>query len=45
VRASLALDALAPLTRQRFTVGGQPGTAFRQSAVAFHAQLGLGVRF
>jgi hypothetical protein len=45
VRASLALDALAPLTRQRFTVGGQRGTAFRQGAVAFHAQLGVGVHF
>jgi hypothetical protein len=45
VRVSFALDALAPLTRQRFTVGGQPGTAFRQSAVALDAQLGLGVRF
>ena len=45
VRVSFALDALAPLTRQRFTVGGQPGTAFRQSALALDAQLGLGVHF
>jgi hypothetical protein len=45
VRVSLAFDALAPLTRHRFTVGGQPGTVFRQHALALSAQLGLGLHF
>jgi hypothetical protein len=45
LRVSMALDALAPLTRHRFTVGGQTGTVFRQRALALSAQLGLGLHF
>src|SRR5262249_10657912 len=45
LRVSLGVDAVAPLTRHRFTVGGQSGSVFRQSVVAASAQLGLGLRF
>ena len=45
VRVSVALDALAPLTRHRFTVRGHSQEVFRQQAVALSAQLGIGVHF
>jgi hypothetical protein len=43
-RISLAAQALAPLTRHRFTVRTR-GAVFRQTAVAPGAQLGVGVAF
>jgi hypothetical protein len=45
VRASFGLDAVAPFTRHRFTVRDVPGQIYRQSPVAVHASLGLGLRF
>lgn len=45
LRVSFALDALAPLTRHRFTVRGHEDSVFRQPTLALSAQLGIGLHF
>jgi hypothetical protein len=45
LRASFGVEAIVPFTRHRFTVRDEPDHVFRQSAVALHASLGVGLGF